>query len=59
MFNSQYIDVFQDSTGVTNLTNTARNNVNMLTHQGSGGTDSNYSNVHLYMKIVTQIQQMI
>ena len=43
--NSQYIDVFQDSTGVTNLTNTERNASEYVNTSASGGTDSNYSNV--------------
>ena len=44
--NSQYVDVFQDSTGYTNGANTARNASEYINTLSDGGTDSSYSNVH-------------
>ena len=44
--NSQYVDVFQDSTGFTNGAGTARNAGEYVNTLASGGTDSSYSNVH-------------
>ena len=43
--NSMYVDVFQDSTGVTNLTNTLRS-ANEFVGSVVSNSDSNYSNVY-------------
>ena len=44
--NSQYIDVFQDDTGIDTETNTDRNASEYVNTLVSGGTDSSYSNVY-------------
>jgi len=43
---SQYVDVFQDSTGYTNGAGTARNTSEYVNTLIDGGVDSSYSNVH-------------
>ena len=43
--NSMYVDVFQDSTGITNLTNTTRS-ANEFVGSVISNTDSQYSNVY-------------
>jgi len=44
--NSMYVDVFQDDTGIASHTTTTRNSSEYVDTLASGGTDSNYSNVH-------------